>query len=152
MIGVDTMQILFIASAFLFQMILIAHFITRRWRFGLAMQYGWIVYALSIPAIAVSIILLQGGIAWSQWLGGFIYLVWSIFGLTVEYVMMMKWRNPIHWGIFIPYVILYLATIMFYWFPLGLIAKPLWYVYAVLFIISTILNFLSHSPVSTRST
>ena len=36
------------------------------------------------------------------------------------------------------------TTCMFYWFPLALVSKPLWYVYAVLFIVSTLLNVTSH--------
>jgi len=33
---------------------------------------------------------------------------------------------------------------MFYWWPLGLLWRPLWYVQAVLFVISTVLNAASH--------
>ena len=108
------------------------------------MRYGWIVYALSVPAVVVSIFLLLGGKTWSLWLGGLLYLIWAIFGYTVEYAKEIQWRNPIRWSIYGPYVFLYLATVMFYWWPLGLISKPLWYVYAVLFIVSTILNVTSH--------
>jgi len=36
---------------------------------------------------------------------------------------------------------------MFYWWPLGLFSKPLWGVYAVLFIVSTILNVTSHKNI-----
>jgi hypothetical protein len=43
-----------------------------------------------------------------------------------------------------PYVFLYLATVMFYWWPLGLLSRPLWIIYAVLFVIATILNITSH--------
>ena len=70
--------------------------------------------------------------------------MWAVFGYTVEYVKRIRWRNPIRWSVFGPYVFLYLATVMFYWWPLGLISRPLWYVYAVLFIISTTLNVTSH--------
>ncbi len=108
------------------------------------MKYGWIVYALSLPAAIVSVILLLGGETWSLWLGGFIYLVWAIDGYTVEYVRKLEWRNPIRWSVFGPYVFLYLATVMFYWWPLGLISRPLWYLYAFLFLLSTILNVTSH--------
>jgi hypothetical protein len=48
------------------------------------------------------------------------------------------------WQFLGPYLLLYLGTVMFYWFPLALIWKPLWYAYAVLFIISTYLNVTSH--------
>jgi hypothetical protein len=49
-----------------------------------------------------------------------------------------------------PYVFLFLATTMFYWFPLALIYKPLLYVYAILFVISTVLNVTSHKGPKTR--
>ena len=74
----------------------------------------------------------------------FIFLVWAILGFTAEYVFKIQWRNPIVWPIFIPYVTLYLGTIMFYWFPVGMLSKPLWYLYAALFAVSTYLNITSH--------
>ena len=102
------------------------------------------MYALSIPAVATSIILLLGSKTWSLWLGGFIYFVWAVYGYFIDYVRKIQWRDPIHWQVFGPYVLLYLATVMFYWWPLTLIRRPLWYVYATLFIISTMLNVTSH--------
>ena len=143
--GLDSLEVLFVVSAFLFQIVLIIHFALRKWHFDLAMRYGWIVYALSVPAATVSLLLLLGGKTWSLWLGGFIYLIWATLGYTVEYVKDIRWRSPIRWSIFAPYVFLYLATVMFYWWPLALISRPLWYVYAVLFVMSTILNITSHN-------
>jgi hypothetical protein len=99
---------------------------------------------LSIPAAANSIILLAHGKSWGLWMGGFIYLIWAIYGYYVEYIRKIEWRTPIYWPVFGPYIVLYLATIMFYWWPLALIYKPLWYAYAILFIVSTILNITSH--------
>jgi hypothetical protein len=43
-----------------------------------------------------------------------------------------------------PYVTLYLGTIMFYWWPLALLYRPLWFVFGALFVIGTILNITSH--------
>ena len=141
----DNSEILFVIFAFLFQIVLIIHFILRKWFFDIyIMQYGWIVYALSVPAVVVSIILLLDGKTWSLWLGGFLYLGWAIYGYTVEYVKGIQWRDPIHWPVFGPYLFLYLATVMFYWWPLALVRRPLWYVYAILFLISTTLNLISH--------
>lgn len=140
----DNLEILFLATAFLFQVVLIVHFALRRWRFPVALRYGWIVYALSIPAAIGSAVLLLTGEEWSLWLGGFIYLLWALFGYRTEYIRRIEWRDPPRWFIFVPYVFLYLATTMFYWWPLALIHRPLWYVYALLFIISTILNVTSH--------
>ena len=145
MLGLDSLAFLFVVSAFLFQIVLNIHFALRKWHFDLAVRYGWIVYALSVPAATVSLLILLGGKPWSLWLGGFIYLIWATLGYTVEYVKDVQWRNPIRWSIFTPYVFLYLATVMFYWWPLALISRPLWYMYAVLFVISTILNITSHN-------
>jgi hypothetical protein len=142
--GLDKMDLLFIAASFLFQILLIIHFALRKWRFASAIRYGWIVYALSIPATAISIIILAQGKSWGLLLGGFIYLIWAIYGYYVEYIRKIEWRTPIYWPVFGPYIVLYLATIMFYWWPLALIYKPLWYAYAILFIVSTILNITSH--------
>ena len=142
------LDFLFIFNAFLFQVILIVHFGLRKWRFNTAMRYGWVVYAFSFPSAALSFLMIQGGKPWSMWLAGLIYLVWAVFGYSVEYGKEIQWRNPIRWSIFIPYVFLYLMTVMFYWFPLALLWKPLWYIYAFLFIISTLLNITSHKPAS----
>lgn len=144
MFGLDKLDALFVIWAFLFQFVLIIHFALRKWHFDVAMRYGPIVYALSIPAVTISMVLLLGGRIWSLWLGGFIYLVWAIFGYFVEYVRKIQWRSPIRLQVLGPYVFLYLATVMFYWWPLALIRRPLWYVYAALFVVSTILNATSH--------
>ncbi len=144
MFGLNNYQILFLIAAFLVQLILIAHFALRKWRFHLAVRYGPVVYALSIPAATLSFFLLRSGMDWFFGLGGCIYLIWALYGFAVEYIFKIDWRTSLRWPILVPYVILYLATIMFYWWPLALIYKPLWYVYAVLFVISTYLNVASH--------
>jgi hypothetical protein len=140
----DIYETLFVGTAFLFQVILIIHFAIRKWRFQTAIRYGPIVYALSLPALVISLLLMLSGKTWSLWLGGFLYLAWAVFGYVVEYKLDIEWRSPIRWPIFGPYIFLYLATIMFYWFPLLNIQKSLWYVYAILYVISTILNLSSH--------
>jgi hypothetical protein len=133
-----------VGVAFLFQVILILHFALRKWRFQTAIHYGPIVYALSLPALVLSFLLILSGKSWSFWLSGFLYFTWAVFGYVVEYQLKIQWRSPIRWLILGPYVFLYLATIIFYWFPLANIYKSLWYVYAVLFVASTILNLSSH--------
>jgi hypothetical protein len=142
--ALDNLELLFTVTAFLFQIILIVHFALRRWRFDIVQRHGWIVYALGAPAAVIGFLLLRGGKPWWLWLGGFLYLVWAIFGYAVEYVRGIEWRNPTRWEILVPYVCLYLATSMFYWWPVGLLWRPLWYVQALLFVISTVLNAASH--------
>jgi hypothetical protein len=108
------------------------------------MKFGWIVYALCIPAVVISIFLLRGGKSWSFWLGGFLFLFYAAFGFWVDYVIKIPWRNPIRLSIMFPYVFLYLATVMFYWWPLALLNRRLWFGGAILFVIGTILNVTSH--------
>jgi hypothetical protein len=142
--GLDKFDLLFIIWAFLLQISLIVLFAIRKMNLDLILQYGWIFYLFSIPAVIISIFMLCSGKAWSFWVGGFIFLVWAIFGYVIEYQLGIKWRNPAVLPILIPYVLLYLGTIMFYWFPLGILSRPLWYIYAVLFAFGTYLNITSH--------
>ena len=141
----DTLDKLFVVWAFLFQVVLIVHFALRKRFFeSYTTKIGWIVYALCIPAVVISIILLRGGKSWSSWLGGFLFLLYAAFGYWVDYVVKIQWRNPLRLSIMVPYVLLYLATVMFYWWPLGILGRPLWFAFAVLFVVGTILNITSH--------
>ena len=141
----DNLDKLFIVWAFLFQVVHIVHFALRKRFFeSYTMKIGWIVYALCIPAVVISIFLLLGGKSWSFWLGGFLFLLYAAFGYWVDYVMKIQWRNPLRLSIMFPYVFLYLGTVMFYWWPLGLLSRPLWFAFAILFVIGTILNVTSH--------
>lgn len=142
----DTLDRLYIAAALLFQSVLAIHFAVRGWRLETAIHYGWIVYALSLPAFALSIAQIVAGKAWYFWIAGVLYLVWGVFGFVVEYGYQIVWRDPIRWSIFAPYVALYLATCMFYWWPLARISRMLWIVAGVLFALSTVLNITSHPP------
>jgi len=145
MTNLDKLDKMFIAWAFFFQVVLIVHFALRKRFFeSYTMKFGWIVYALCIPALIISIFLLRGGKSWSFWLGGFLFLLYAAFGYWVDYALKIQWRDPIRWSIMIPYVFLYLSTVMFYWWPLALLRRPLWYIFAVLFAIGTVLNVTSH--------
>lgn len=145
MFGIDNLDTLFIVWAFFFQIVLIVHFAVRKRFFeSYTMKIGWIVYALSIPAVAISIVLLLGGKTWAFWLGGFLFLVYAAYGYWVDYVKKIQWRKPLRLSIMFPYVFLYLGTVMFYWWPLGLLSRSLWVIFAVLFVIGTILNVTSH--------
>jgi len=145
MFGLDNLDTLFVIWAFFLQIILIIHFAVRK-RFleSYTLKYGWIVYALCFPALVISLILLLNGKSWSFWLGGLLFLLFSGYGYWVDYIKGINWRNPLRKDIMFPYVTLYLGTIMFYWWPLALLYRPLWFAFAVLFVIGTILNITSH--------
>jgi len=141
----DILDKLFIGWAFLFQILLIVHFAIRKPLYeSYTVKCGWIIYALCIPAVVISIILLRGEKSWSFWLGGFLFLAFAIFGYWVDYVAQVQFRSPLRFSILVPYVFLYLATVMFYWWPIADLSRSLWFVYAILFVIATILNVTSH--------
>jgi len=143
--GMDKLDKLYVIWAFLFQVILIVHFAIRKPLFeSYTEKYGWIVYALCIPAAIISIILLRGGKSWHYWLGGFLFVIYAIFGFWIDFVAKIQFRNPLKISVVIPYVLLYLATVMFYWWPLWPLSRLLWGVYLVLYVIATILNITSH--------
>jgi hypothetical protein len=88
--------------------------------------------------------LVLDGKPWWMWLGGPLYLAWAAYGYTVDYVRGIHWRAPFRWQVGVPYVILYLTTVMFYWWPLCEMHRALWYAQAALFVLSTVLNPTSH--------
>ena len=145
MFGLDRLDTLFVIWAFTLQIVLIVHFAVRKRFFdSYTVKYGWLVYALCIPGIVVSIILLLGGKSWTFWLGGFLFVIYAAYGYWIDFVKQIPWRNPLRKDIMYPYVTLYLVTIMFYWWPLYPLSLPLWIVYAILYVIATILNITSH--------
>jgi hypothetical protein len=145
MFGLDRLDTLFVIWSFFLQIVLIIHFAIRKPLFeSYTSKFGWIIYALCFPAAIISIILLINGKSWSFWLGGFIFLAWSAYGYWIDFHKRINFRNPLRKDIVFPYATLYLGTIMFYWWPLAILYRPLWNVYAGLFLISTFLNFRSH--------
>jgi hypothetical protein len=145
MFNLDSGDALFVIWAFSLQIILIVHFAIRKPLFeSYTKKFGWIVYALCIPALIISIVLLLNGKTWSFWLGGFLFVIWAAYGYRIDYIKGINWRKPLRKEIMFPYVTLYLSTIMFYWWPLALIYRPLWFIFGGLFIIGTILNITSH--------
>jgi hypothetical protein len=144
MAGFDTLDTLFVAWTLLLQLGLATYFAFRKWAYEAAMRHGWIVYASGLPALFFSLWLWREGKTWYLWTAGLVFAAWALFGYVVDRVSRIPWRRPIYWPILVPYVLLYLAGQCFYWWGVGLLSQPLWFVYAVLFAISTALNLASH--------
>ena len=143
--ALDRLERLFTLTSFGIQLVLLLYFGLRKLNLNMAMRAGWIVYALAIPAATVSILLLRGGKPWGLWLSGFLFSVWAAYGFYIDIVRALPWRHPIVWPVFLPYVFLYTASQMFYWFPLGGLRREFWFIYAVLFVLSTFFNVTSHA-------
>lgn len=140
----DANETIYVVSALGFQTILLVHFAVRWRRLDLAVRFGWIVYALALPAAVGSVVLAVSGAPWSFVTAGILYLVWAGYGAIVEYGMRIRWRSPIRWSVFVPYTLLYLATSMFFWWPLAEVDRTLWYVAGAIFVAGTALNVASH--------
>jgi hypothetical protein len=141
----DKLDRLFLIWAFTLQVILIVHFAVRKPFFdSYTLKYGWIVYALCIPAAGISVILLRGGKTISFWLGGLLFIAFAAFGFWADYLAGITFRTERHLPVLIPYILLYLSTVMFYWWPVGMLSKALWVIYGILFLIATVLNITSH--------
>jgi hypothetical protein len=143
--SLDRLERLFALTSFGIQIVLLLYFGLRKWSFETAMRVGWIVYALAIPAVIVSVLLLRGGKPWSLWLSGFIFSGWAAYGFYIDIVRAFPWRHPIVWPVFFPYVFLYTTSQLFYWFSLGGLRRELWFIYAGLFVLSTFFNVTSHA-------
>ncbi|MEZ4519501.1 MAG: hypothetical protein R3C44_22610 [Chloroflexota bacterium] len=95
MLGLNSLDTLFVLFAFLIQTVLIIHFALRCWAFETAVKYGPFVYALGIPAAALSMAQFVAGEPWYMWLGGVLFAIFGAFGYIVEYVFDIEWRNPV---------------------------------------------------------
>jgi hypothetical protein len=147
MSSLSPVLIVYVTNAFIFQILLCAHFAIRKRRQSFAIRWGWVVYALGIPAALMSVAILVAGYPWYYWLAGFLYLAWGAYGYSLEYLWgNQSWRSPFQWKVGGPYLSLYLAAVMLYWWPLSLIYKPFWYIYLSLFLLGTLLNVTSHNP------
>jgi hypothetical protein len=140
----DKYDRIFVITAFGIQLVLLIYFILRKANFDFALRWGWIVYALTIPALVVSVLMLRSGKSISFWLGGLLLTAWGLFGYIIDIAKPISWRSPPYLPVFIPYVLLYLSAQLFYWFPVGMIQRGFWYFYAVLFVASTYFNITSH--------
>jgi len=141
----DKLDKLYVIWAYTLLIILILHFAVRQAFFETyTLKYGWLVYALCIPAVIISIILMRGGKSWHFWLGGFLFLLFAIFGYYVDYIAQIQFRAPFQASVGIPYVLLYMGMLMFYWWPLWPMSRLLWGGYTILYVIAMVVNIRSH--------
>lgn len=135
---------LFVAFALLVQVLLLADFAARNWRPVLEKAYGWLVYAMAIPGLALGLALLVMRAPWYLVAAPGVYAVWAAFGYVVDIRRPTPWRSPPRWAIFVPYVTLFLASLFLLWIPLWYISSASWIAYTALYAAHTSLNLCSH--------
>jgi hypothetical protein len=134
----------FIAASLGQQVVLVIYFALTKWHVAGATPVGWVVYGLGIPAAVLSVMLLKARKPWYLWTAGFLFTGWSVFGAVVDIIHPVAWRSPMLPSIFIPYVLLYTSSQMFYWWPLLRMQRVSWCIFTALYSLSTFLNMTSH--------
>ena len=123
----------FIAASLGQQVVLVIYFALTKWHVAGATPVGWLVYGMGIPAVALSVMLLKARKPWYLWTAGFLFAVWAAFGVVVDIIHPVAWRSPMLPSIFMPYVLLYFASQMFYWWPLLKVDRVSWCIFAALY-------------------
>ena len=134
----------FIAASLGIQVVLVIYFALTKWHVAGATPVGWLVYGLGIPAAALSVMLVKARKPWYLSAAGFLFALWAAFGVVVDIIHPVAWRSPMLPSIFMPYVLLYAASQMFYWWPLLKVHRVSWCIFAALYSLSTFLNVTSH--------
>jgi hypothetical protein len=133
----------YVVVALALQAILIIYFALRRWRAAFAFRIGRAIYALGVPLAVYAVVMVFVGQPWYLWVGGLLYALWALLGSKVDTGRPLLWHEPICPRPFNGYVLLYLVYQMFFWWPLGGIWRPGWYIFAALFVLATYLNVIS---------
>ena len=140
----DILQTAFVAFALVIQIMLVASFAARNWKPSIEEKWGWLVYGLGLPASILGVLFLLNDQPWYYWTATLLFTIWAAFGYVVDIVLRVKWRNPAKRSIFIPYVVLFVSSLLAFWVPLWFIWPVLWIVYALLYATHTTLNMYSH--------
>lgn len=140
-----TLRTVFVAFAFLVQVLLVLNFGARNWRPALERKYGWIIYGLGIVAVLLAVVFaLRRQPAYAV-VAFWVYALWAAFGYYVDTYRQIEWRrNPPRWSLLLPYVLLFIASQFAFWIPLWYVGLGYWAVYAVLYVLNTGLNIYSH--------
>ncbi len=140
----DLPLVLYVSFAFLIQVLLILNFAARNWKPEIERTYGWIIYALGAPSVVLAALMLVEERPWYFVLPPFLYFIWAIFGYVVDLWRPTAWRNPPRWGIFVPYVGLFVSSLLLFWGSMWSIGNSYWIAFGAMYAIHTIFNIFSH--------
>ena len=135
---------LFVAFAFLAQILLLLDFTARNLRPALEIKYGWIVYATAIPGLVLGVLNLATDQPWYMVTAPLVYCAWGAFGFYVDRYRPVEWRSPPRWSVLVPYVVLFIASQFAFWIPLWYVGRGYWLAYSAFYVLNTGLNLYSH--------
>jgi len=144
MITSEMLLALYVGFAFLVQALLVINFTARYWKPELERNYGWIIYALGLPSLILGILMLVDSRPWYFVVPPLLFSVWALVGYRVDVWHPAEWRNPPRWSIFIPYVALFMGSLLLFWFSMWYVDSIYWIAFGLMYVIETILNIYSH--------
>lgn len=116
-------------------------FVASRWLPRLADWLGWIAYSFSSLGLPLGGSFLLTGQPWWLSLGPIVFALWGGFALVANLWPRLRWQTTPGWRVLTPYIGLYLGGQLLLWLPLWSLWRTGWYLYAALFIITTVLGF-----------
>ena len=96
----DVWTATFVAFGLLSQVGLLLYFAARRWRPDAERRWGWVMYALGVPAAGLALVGLGTAAPPEHILAYVLFAAWAGFGALVDLRLRIEWRSPIRPPIF----------------------------------------------------
>ncbi len=89
---------------------------------------GYVIIALSAPAVVALFALMRAGAGWLQWAGAALFLAFVALMVIVDYVAPVEFRAPARYGVLLPYLLLFFGAILLMGLPMFRMNRGLWLV------------------------
>lgn len=89
---------------------------------------GYVIIALSIPAVISLAALIRAKADWRQWIGLVVFLAFVVLMVCVEYFWHIEFRSPYRYEILVPYLLLFFGSILLMGLPMYRLNWHLWLV------------------------
>lgn len=87
---------------------------------------GYLMIALTVPALAALVALARARVGWFQWVGAAVYVVFILLMIIVDYAMPVEFRSPARVAILAPYLVLFFGSILLMGLPMFNLNRLLW--------------------------
>ena len=89
---------------------------------------GYVIIALSVPAILALVAFWRSRAGWLQWAGPAVYIAFVVLMVVVDYAWPVEFRSPMRYGILLPYLLLFFGGILLMGLPMYRLDRRLWLV------------------------
>ena len=92
---------------------------------------GIAILALALPAAAALVAFVRSSAGWVHMAGPASFMAFCLFGLAVEYVWPVEFRDPMQPAVLVPYLVLFFGSIVLMGAPMYRMDRRLWLLTAV---------------------